>query len=144
ALAYEASPAQGPRKAAEQLRKVLAADPKYPRAAFILGRMLMRQGDAAGAFEHLRAAVASEPEFGEARYQLGLALSRMGRAEEAAAEIRKSRELITAAEGEQAAALDLAEAKAALDAGDADQAIPRLRKVIAFRPAAAEPHFLLG
>ena len=75
ALAYEASPAQGPAKAIDQLRKLLAAETKYPRAEFVLGRVLLRQGNIPAAIEHFQTAVAQEPEFGEARYQLGLALS---------------------------------------------------------------------
>jgi superkiller protein 3 len=92
----------------------------------------------------LQAAVAQEPGSGETRYQLGLALSRAGRAPEGAAEIKKSRELISASENEQAANLDLAEAKAALDRNDIDQAIAKLHKVGTFRPGAAEPYYLLG
>ncbi len=144
ALAYEASPAHGPQNAIDQLRKLLAGEPRYPRAEFVLGRLLLRQGNVAQAVEHLKTAVAQEPDFGEARYQLGLALTRSGQPAEGAAQIKRSRELITASESEQAASLDLAEAKAALDHGDADSAIPKLRKVVAFRPTAAEPYYLLG
>ena len=144
ALAYEASPAHGPQKAIEQLRKLLANEPRYPRAEFILGRLLLRQGNVARAVEHLKTAVQQEPEYGEARYQLGLALSRAGQQAEGAVEIKRGRELITASENEQAASLDLAEAMAALDKGDADQAITKLQKVVAFHPKTAEPYYLLG
>jgi tetratricopeptide (TPR) repeat protein len=144
ALAYEASPAHGPAKAIDQLRKLLATEAKYPRAEFALGRALLRQGNVAGAIEHLQAAVAQEPAFGEASYQLGLALSRAGRKEEGAASAQRGRELIAASEGRQAAALDIAEAKTALDRGDADQAIAKAQRVIAFGTDAAEPYYVLG
>jgi Flp pilus assembly protein TadD len=144
ALAYEASPTHGPIKAIGQLRKLLASESKYPRAEFVLGRVLLRQGDVSAAVQHLQTAVTQEPEFGEARYQLGLALSRAGRKEEGAAEVKRGRELIAANEGRQAAALDISEAQTALDQGNFDQAIAKAQKVIAFRTDAAEPYYVLG
>jgi tetratricopeptide (TPR) repeat protein len=144
ALAYEASPQHGPAKAIEQLRKVIAADARYSRAEYALGRVLLRQNRMDEAIDHLRRAVEQEPAFGEARYQLGLALSRSGRAEEGAAEIRKSREIITANESEQAAGLDLAAAKMALEQGDFETAIAKARKVVTFRPDAVEANAVLA
>jgi tetratricopeptide (TPR) repeat protein len=144
ALAYEASSAHGPAKASEQLLKLLAVEPHYPRAEFALGRSLLRQGKVSEAVEHLRLAVEQEPEHGEAHYQYGLALSRSGKRAEGAAEIQKSRELIAAGEKEQTARLDMAEASAAIDQGNPDQAIPKINRVIRTWPDAAEPHFLLG
>ena len=143
ALAYEASPRHGPSKAIDEIRKVLVADAHYPRAEYALGRILMRQNKLEDALVHLRRAVDAEPGFGEARYQFGLALSRAGHAEEGAAEIRKSRKLITAREIEQAAGLDLAQAKAALATGDFDTAFAKASKVLAFRPDAAEAKAVL-
>jgi tetratricopeptide (TPR) repeat protein len=144
ALAYEASPRHGPAKAVEQLRKLLAMDAKYPRAEFALGRALLRQGRLPEAVAHLQAAVTQEPGSGEARYQLGLALSRAGRKAEGAAEIQKSREIIAAGENQQAASLDVAEARAALDNDDADQAIAKARRVLRNRTDGAEPYYVLG
>jgi tetratricopeptide (TPR) repeat protein len=143
ALAYEASPRHGPARAIDQLRKVLASDARYPHAEYALGRMLLRQNRIDEAIDHLRQAVEQEPGFGEARYQLGLALSRSGHADEGAAEIRKGREIITANESAHAAGLDLAEAKAALDRGDADSAITKARKVLEFRADASEAKTVL-
>jgi tetratricopeptide (TPR) repeat protein len=143
ALAYEANPQFGPARAIAQLGKVLAADARYPHAEYALGRMLLRQNKIDEAIDHLRRAVAQEPAFGEARYQLGLALSRSGRADEGTAEIRRSREIITANENEQAAGVDLAEAKAALDRGDTDTAIAKARKVLVYRAEAAEAKTVL-
>jgi tetratricopeptide (TPR) repeat protein len=144
ALAYDASPSHGAANAIEQLRKLLAAEPAYPRAEFALGRFLLRQAKAAEAVDHLRRAVEQNPESGEARYQLGLALSRSGHPDEGAAEIRKSRELITASENREAAALDLAEAKAAIGKGDTATAAAKARKVLEFQPAAAEAQAILN
>jgi tetratricopeptide (TPR) repeat protein len=143
AIAYEASPRHGSAKALETIRGVIAAEPRYPRAEFIFGRLLLRQGKVEEALDHLRRAVEQEPDYGEARYQLGLALSRAGRNEEGGAEIRKSRELITANENRQAAALDLMEAKAALMKGDTSTAAAKARKVLEFDPASTEASFVL-
>ena len=138
ALAYETNPKYGPAKAVEQLQKLIATDPKYPRVEFALGRALLRERKTEEAVEHLRRAVDQEPDFGEARYQLGLALSRAGKTEEGAAEIRKSREVISAGEQQQNASLDLAEAKQALDRGDTETAIAKVRRVLHFQPDAVE------
>ncbi len=144
ALAYEASSAHGAVRASEQLRKLLAMEPRFPRAEFALGRSLLRQGKVSDAIEHLRLAVEQDPEYGEARYQYGLALSRAGRRAEGAAEIQKGRELIAASEKQQAARLDMVEASTAIDQGNLDQAIPKIKRVLRTWPDAAEPHYLLG
>jgi tetratricopeptide (TPR) repeat protein len=143
ALAYEASPDAGPEKAIEQMRKVLAAEPRYPRAEFALGRFLLKESKVPEAVEHLQKAVTQNPESGEAHYQLGLALSRAGRAEEGKTEIAKSRELTTAKENREAAALDLAEARAALDQGDLPSAAAKARRVLSLQPDAAEAREIL-
>lgn len=144
AEAYAASSAHGPAKEIEQLKKVLATEPKYPRAEFAMGRALLRSGKIADAVAHLQTAVAQEPDSGETHYQLGLALSRAGRNAEGTAEIQKGRELIAAGERQQNAALDLAEAKAALEHGDAESAIAKARRIVAAKPDAAEPYYVLG
>ncbi len=144
ALAYEASPQHGPSKAIEQMRRLIASQPDYPRAQFVLGRILLREGQVGEAVEHLRRSVAQEPDFGEARYQLGLALSRAGRREEGASEIAKGRELIAASEARQAAGLDLAAAKAALENGDIVTAADKARKVLQFHPDSSEAQAILN
>lgn len=144
ALAYEASPQHGPGAAVEQIRRLLSAEPDYPRAHFVLGRALLRQGQVEPAVEELRRAVDREPEFGEARYQLGLALSRAGRREEGNVEIRRGRELIAANENRQAAALDLVAAKAALEKGDSETAAAKARKILGFQPESAEARAVLN
>ena len=144
ALAYEASPKHGPAKAVAQLQQLIADEPEYPRAEFVLGRCLLRQGKVQEAVLHLKKAVDREPEFGEARYQYGLALSRAGHSDEGSAEIRRSRELIAASENRQAAALDLAAARAALEKGDTATAAAKARKVLEFQPDAAEARAILN
>jgi tetratricopeptide (TPR) repeat protein len=143
ALAYEASPKHGPSRAIGQMRSLLAAQPDYPRAEFMLGRLLLRDGKVEEAVDHLHRAVEREPEFGEARYQFGLALSRAGRRDDGNAEIRKSRELIAASENRQVAALDLAAAKAALEKGDRETAVAKARKVLQFEPNSGEAKEIL-
>jgi tetratricopeptide (TPR) repeat protein len=61
----------------------------------------------------LQEATRLEPSSGEAHYQLGLALSRAGRKEDAAAALKKGRELVAEEDKRQHARLDLAEARTA-------------------------------
>jgi tetratricopeptide (TPR) repeat protein len=79
-----------------------------------------------------------EPASGEAHYQLGLALARAGRTGEAAAELRKGRELVAADERNQNANRDLAEGRAALDKGDLEQAAAKFQHAIQLAPESAE------
>ena len=125
------------------MRRLLASQPDYPRAAFVLGRILLREGKVDEAVERLRRSVEQEPGFGEARYQFGLALSRAGRRDEGATEIARGRELIVASENRQAAGLDLAAAKAALEKGDTVTAAAKARKVLQFHPESAEAQAVL-
>ena len=103
----------------------------------------MRQGKVAEAVEHLQRAVAagSRVRRGAVPVWPGACRARAAR-EEGDAEIRKSRELITANENRQAAALDLAEAKAALDKGDTETAAAKARKVLQFRRTRRSPAVL--
>lgn len=144
ALAYEASPKHGPSRAIEQLRRLISLQPDYPRASFMLGRFLLREGQVGEAVEHLRRSVEQDPESGEARYQLGLALSRAGRREEGSTEITKGRGLIAASENRQAAGLDLVAAKSALEKGDVQTAAAKARKVLQFHPGSAEAQAILN
>src|SRR4051794_4470119 len=144
ALAYEATPKHGPAQAVEQIRKLIASQPDYPRAQFVLGRILLREGRVDEAGEHLQRSVEQEPDFGEAHYQLGLALARAGRREEGSGEIGKGRELIAASESRQAAGLDLVAAKTALEKGDAVTAAGKARKVLQFHPGSAEAQAILN
>jgi tetratricopeptide (TPR) repeat protein len=143
ALAYEAVAEDGPARGIALLRDLLAAEPEYPRAEFALGRLLLRTGKVAEAVGHLERAVHQDPEFGEAHYQYGLALSRAGHRDEGTAEITKGRELITAGENRQAAALDLTAAKVALQKGDVTTASLKARKVLEFQPDSTEARSVL-
>ncbi|HEY3457813.1 MAG TPA: tetratricopeptide repeat protein, partial [Bryobacteraceae bacterium] len=143
ALAYDANPADGLPKEIEQLRKLLAMDPKYPRAEFALGKALLKSGKIDEAIAHLQTAVANDPKAGEAFYQLGLALSRAGRKPEAAEAIAKSRQFLAAKERAETATLDLREGRAALEAGNTEEAITRFERVVAIEPDAPEGrHYL--
>src|SRR4029079_7628265 len=79
-----------------------------------------------------------DPQSGESHYQLGLALAREGRADEAAAELKKGRDLVVAADRTQNANLDIAEGRAALEKGDMEQAAARFRHAIQLRPDSSD------
>lgn len=144
AIAYGSSPKHGVDREIAQLRKLLGLDANYPRAAFSLGKALLRKGNVAEAVTNLELAAKMEPGFGEAHYQLGLALSRAGRAQEAAAELRQGRELIAASQREQTILLDMSEAKAALEKAEFAQAQAMFRRVLKEQPSLAEAHYQLG
>ena len=133
AIAYGVSPQHGAGREIAQLRKLLAMEPDYPRAEFALGKALLRQGSVPEAVIQLERAARREPRFGEARYQLGLALSRAGRKEEAATLLKQGRESIAETQRGQTALLDLNEGKAALEAGEFDQAVVKFRQVLQVR-----------
>lgn len=138
ALAYGSSSKGGQAREVEQLRKVIALAPAFPRARLALGKALLRDGTVAEAIAELLEATRLEPESGEAHYQLGLALARAGRKEEAAAALQKGRALVAAGDREQNAALDLAEGQAALGRGDLEEAASRFRRAAEARPESTE------
>ena len=138
AVAYASSPVHGQEKEIEELLKVISLAPSMPRGHLALGRAYLRKGNVMDAITHLQRAVELDPKYGEARYQLGLALSRAGRQQESAVEIQKGRDLVAASQGAQNANLDLAEAKQALENGELDNAINKLRRVLASYPDSSE------
>jgi tetratricopeptide (TPR) repeat protein len=144
ALAYDANPADGPAKEIAELQKLLAIDPKFPRTEFALGKALLKTGKINDAIAHLQTAVANDPKSGEAYYQLGLALSRAGRKQEGAEAIAKSREYLAAKERDETANLDLREGRAALEAGNNDEALAHFERVVALRPDAPEGQYYLN
>ena len=87
---------------------------------------------------HCRRPRAWSPTSGEAHYQLGLALSRAGRRDEAAAELKKGRELVAADDRIQNANLDIAEGRAALERGDVPAAEAKFRHAIQLQPTSAD------
>jgi len=105
ATAYGASPKYGSAKEIELLRKVIAMSPTFTRAHLALGKALLQDGTVPEAIGELQEAARLDPQGGEAHYQLGLALSRAGRKDEAVAELKKGRELSSADDRNQNAAL---------------------------------------
>jgi tetratricopeptide (TPR) repeat protein len=142
AVAYGVGSSRGAREV-EQLRKVIAIAPTFPRAHLALGKALLRDGKIPEAVQELEEAARLNPESGESHYQLGLALARAGRKDEAAAEVQKGRDLSSAEDRNQNANLDIAEGQAALDKGELDQAITKFRHAINLQPeSSAAQHFL--
>jgi len=60
------------------LEKSIQLDPRLPQSRVLLGKILLRRGEAARAAEHLEKALELDPEDMTAAYQLALALQRMG------------------------------------------------------------------
>jgi tetratricopeptide (TPR) repeat protein len=143
AIAYAAS-AGGATKEIEQLRRVVALAPTFARGRLALGKALLRDGKVPEAIDELNEAVRLEPGRGESHYQLGLALSRAGRKDDAAAALRRGRELAAADDRTQNANLDVAEGRAALEAGDLDQAAAKFRHASQLMPELSEPQRYLG
>jgi tetratricopeptide (TPR) repeat protein len=144
AMAYGASPALGVAKEVEQLRKVINLAPTFAKAHLALGKALLRDGRVPEAVTTLEEAVRLEPQSGEAHYQLGLAHNRAGRREEATAALKKGRELVSADDRQQHAAMDIAEGRAALDAGNLPEAVAKFELAIKRLPELAEAHRFLG
>jgi tetratricopeptide (TPR) repeat protein len=138
AVAYGSSSSLGPAKEVEQLRKVIALAPTFARAHLALGKALLQDGKVIDAVTALEEAARLEPQSGESHYQLGLALARAGRADEAAAQIKKGRDLVAAADRNQNANLDIVEGRAALEKGDLEQAAARFRHAIQLRPDSSD------
>jgi predicted Zn-dependent protease len=70
-------------EAAQLLRELLKQTPAHPNARYLLGRILLDQGDAAGAVEQLEASMRLAPEEPRVHYQLGRAYQKLGRQDEA-------------------------------------------------------------
>jgi len=138
AVAYGANAKLGPAKEVEQLRKVIELAPTFARAHLALGKALLRDGKIPDAIAALQEASRLEPQSGEAHYQLGLALSRAGRKDEAAAELKQGRALVAADDRTQNANLDIAEGRAALEAGALEHAAAKFRRAIQLRPDSSE------
>jgi tetratricopeptide (TPR) repeat protein len=144
ATAYAASPSHGAAKEVEQLRKVIALAPTFPRAHLLLGEAVLRDGKIAEAIEQLQEATKLDPQSGEAHYQLGLALARAGRKDEAAVEVQKGRDLSSADDRNQNANLDMAEGQDAFNKGDLDLAAAKFRHAIRLQPEASDAQRYLG
>jgi tetratricopeptide (TPR) repeat protein len=144
AAAYAASPKHGRPREIEQLRKAIDLAPSFARAHLALGKALLQEGQVTEAVSELEQAVRLEPERGESQYQLGLALARAGRKEEAAAALEKGRAMVAEDERAQNANLDVVEGRSALEKGDLEQAVAKLRRAVQVWPDAPEAHRVLG
>lgn len=128
----------------EALQQALAADPGFAKAHYALGKALLAQRHTAQAISHFETALALDPSLGEARYQLGLALVRAGRREEGQRELEASRPLIAEKQKAETATVFMREAQQALDGGQFDSALDKLRQVVRLVPLHAEAHVSLG
>ncbi|HET9316185.1 MAG TPA: tetratricopeptide repeat protein [Vicinamibacteria bacterium] len=109
-------------EAAEQLRRTIELDPRFPDAHYWLARTLLAQGDADGALEELRRTRELYPEPSEFLGEQGVALAAAGRTAEARAALARlnamDRERLPAAHGQallHAALGENAEALSALE-----------------------------
>jgi predicted Zn-dependent protease len=82
-----------PREAERQARALLAAAPRDPRPALILGSALRRQGDIAGALAILVPLARAFPKAAMTQYELGVALAAKGDAPAAQAALRQATRL---------------------------------------------------
>jgi tetratricopeptide (TPR) repeat protein len=72
------SGSEAEREAISALEKSIRLDPRLPQSRALLGKMLLRRGEAARAAEQLEKALELDPEDLTATYQLAQALQRMG------------------------------------------------------------------
>ena len=71
-------------------RMAIRLDPKYARAHYDLGIILLSKHQLAEAESHLAKAVEADPEFGDAYYSLGSVRGRQGKFQEAVAALREA------------------------------------------------------
>ena len=131
-------------KEIEHLEAALKIDSRFARAHFALGKALIAERRTDEAVAHLERAVALDPSLGEARYQLGLALVRAGRREEARLELEASRPLISESQRRETATVLLREAQSALDAGEVNVAVDKLRQIVQMAPDSAPARLTLA
>ncbi|HKX26198.1 MAG TPA: tetratricopeptide repeat protein [Blastocatellia bacterium] len=80
-------------QARERLKAALKIDPRSPEANSLLGKILLKQGDAATAIGPLEAAVAQNPSDSKTRFQLARAYQQAGRRKDAAREFAEVQRL---------------------------------------------------
>ena len=112
------------------IRHRLEKNPKDFTSNLNLGAVMLARLNAAGAVSALETAVAADPGRAEARNMLGLALARVGRAAEAMAEFTIALRLRP---DYSAARFNLANSQ--VRAGELDEAIENLRRVVAANPS---------
>ncbi len=82
------------KEAADALDASIQAAPKNAQSRLLLGKLLVKRGDLAGAAKHLEAAMALDPKDTSAAYQLGMVYRRQGdtkRAQEMFARVGKAK-----------------------------------------------------
>ncbi|MBV9180698.1 MAG: tetratricopeptide repeat protein, partial [Acidobacteria bacterium] len=144
AEAYGSSPRGGSAKQIDQLRKLISMAPDFARAHLALGKALLHDGRSSEAVSELEEATHLDATSGEAHYQLGLALARTGKQPGATAELQKGRELSSAEEQNQNAALDMSEGHVALEKGELGKAEAKFRHAIRLEPKSATAERFLG
>ena len=131
-------------KEIEHLEAALKIDSDFARAHFALGKALIAQRRTDQAVAHLERAVALDSSLGEARYQLGLALVRAGQPEEARRQLEASRPLISESQRRETATVFLREAQSALEGGEVNVAVDKLRQVARLAPDSAPVRLTLA
>ena len=131
-------------KEVNHLQRAVGLDAGFARAHLALGRALVAAREVEAGVEHLQRALELDPKLGEARYQLGLALARAGRREEARRELQASRPLITEKQEAETATVMMREASAALEGGEVNLAIDKLRQITALVPTYVDAQLALG
>ena len=84
---------QRPQDAIAILRAVLGTKADLPDSQYLLGKLLLAQGDATEAVSHLETAVKLAPEDASIRYQLGRAYQKLGRTEQAEQQFEEFRRI---------------------------------------------------
>lgn len=131
-------------KEVAHLEAALKIDSEFARAHFALGKALIAERRTDQAVAHLERAVALDSSLGEARYQLGLALVRAGQPEEARRQLEASRPLISESQRRETATVFLREAQSALDGGEVNVAVDKLRQVVRLAPDSAPVRLTLA
>ena len=130
--------------ASVELRRAATEVPDDAQGRYLLGTVLLKLGDTAGAIAELREAVRLEPSLTEARVILAQALIKTGQHEDALvqqAEVRR----INSEKADFGRTLVLLDSSAALVAkGDRAGAIAQRREAVAISPGFADAHYELG
>ena len=88
-MAYVLISQQKMQDALPLLEAVIRQSPNYADAHYQMGRILLEQGDAAGAVERLETAVRLDPKQYYSFYQLALAYRKLGRTQDAETALKR-------------------------------------------------------
>jgi tetratricopeptide (TPR) repeat protein len=125
--------------AEKELRKALELNPRLPTANAILGEVLVKMGDGAGAVEALRRELAIDPNHFDARVLLALLLRQDSKNEEAMQHLRKA---LTLRPGDAGARYQLALVQIAV--GEIEPARQTLEDLVKDAPEFTEAHVSLA